>query len=166
MKDEMSTDELGALFGCSAETIRSMTRRHVLTKVGKAYPVAESVRRAIASLRSTASAAGRPMASGVAEMRARKLKLECDAMEREERAARGELMVAADLERDLTKRFREFRDGMLQFPSSVSWLDRELHRRLLERIRELLSDFADGRPYLKVDETKGNGAQESGHDQL
>ena len=35
MKDELSTDELAALLGCSAETVRELTRRHVLAKVGK-----------------------------------------------------------------------------------------------------------------------------------
>ena len=49
MKDEMTTDELAALLGCSAETVRGLTRRHVLAKVGKSYPTAESVRRAMAS---------------------------------------------------------------------------------------------------------------------
>ena len=166
MKNEMSTDELAALFGCSAETIRGLTRRHVLAKVGKTYPVAESVRRGMANLRSTASAAGRPMASGVAEQRARKLKLECDKFEREEAVECGKLIPAADMVRDLSARFRQFRDAALQFPSTLPWLDREAHNRLLEAIRGWLTDFADGKfDYLRA-ELKSDVAQEPGHDQL
>ena len=162
MRDAMTSDELGALFGVSAETIRSLQRRHVLSKVDGKFPVAESVRRAMAHLREQAAARGGKAADGVAAMRAKKLAVEIAALERQEMTARGELMIAADLERDLKKRFREFRDGMLQFPSTIAWLDRETHHRLLERIRELLSDFASGRPYLKIDEANG----EAGHDPL
>ena len=159
MKDEVGTDELADLLGCSAETIRGLTRKHVLAKVGRTYPVAESVRRAMANLRSTAGAAGRPVASDVAEQRARKLRLECDAIERQEMEACGKLIPADDMVRDLTTRFRQFRDGMLQFPATIAWLDRETHYRLVEKIRELLTDFADGRPYLHVDEPKENAKE-------
>jgi hypothetical protein len=78
----------------------------------------------------------------VSEQRAPKLRLECDAIERQEAIECGKLILAADLERDLSSKFRSFRDGMLQFPSSLSWLDRTVHNRLVERIRELLTDFA------------------------
>ena len=80
------------------------------------------------------------------------MRIECDALERQELIECGKLISADDLERDLKAKFTAFSRGMMQFPHTVPWLDRETHRRLEERIRELLTDFALGRPYLRVDD--------------
>ena len=146
MKDEMGTDELGALFGCSAETIRGLTRKHVLAKVGKSYPVAESVQRAMANLRSTAGAAGRPVASGVAEQRARKLALECAKMERENAIADGKLIDAADMEAAYTSAMKYLRGGMLTIPNRLTGVDRRVKAEVDREIRAVLTDLASSRP--------------------
>ena len=84
------------------------------------------------------------MASAVAELRGRKLRIEIDALERRELIECGKLISVDDLERELTAKFTAFSRNMMAFPHTVSFLDRETHRRLEERIRELLTDFAEG----------------------
>jgi hypothetical protein len=51
MKDKMTTDEIGALLGLSAPTIRDLQRRGVIGKEGRTFWVAETVRQYLAHLR-------------------------------------------------------------------------------------------------------------------
>ncbi len=120
MKDEMSTDELAALLGCSAEKVRELTRRHVLAKVGRSYPVAESVRRAMAHLRAGAAARSGPASAGVALQRARKLKLEADMLERESQISSGAVVAVADVEANMTMMCRALRTMMLSVAGRVA----------------------------------------------
>jgi hypothetical protein len=51
MKDEMTTDELGALLGLSAPSIRELQRKGVIGKTGRVFRVAETLTRYLAFLR-------------------------------------------------------------------------------------------------------------------
>ena len=139
MEDEMlpstmSTDELSALFGCSAETIRSMTRRHVLAKVGRGYPVAESTRRMMEHLRAMAAARGGKGADSVAANRARVLRLTGDKIEREAQQASGELVPADDFREIMEVVCRGLKTLFLQLPTRVGGAAPHLGRDDIELI--------------------------------
>ena len=155
MKDEMSTDELAALLGCSAETVRGLTRRHVLTKVGKSYPTAESVRRAMANLRAASSAAGRPVAAGVATERAGLLAVQRKRAEFEFAKERERWISEAVHKAELALLVRIVRAGLLALPNRLAGragLDRVTASIVEDEVHTLMAELAatkeidDGKP--------------------
>jgi phage terminase Nu1 subunit (DNA packaging protein) len=169
MKDEMSTDELAALFGCSAEAVRGLTRRHVLAKVGKSYPVAESVRRGMAHFREGAAARGGKSADGVAAQRARVLRLQGDRIERESAKEAGKLLDAAQVEEGMRVICTALRMLMMRVPGRIAGKSLALSRHDIglidEEVRDALNEVAESN--VSDLEEVANGAKELGrHDQL
>lgn len=148
MKDEMTTDELAALLGCSAETVRGLTRRHVLAKVGKSYPTAESVRRAMANLRASASAAGRPVAAGVAAERAGLIAVQRERAEFEFAKEREKWISEATHKEEMALLVRFIRSGLLALPNRLAGragLDHVTAGIVEEEVFAIMAEMAQGR---------------------
>ena len=145
MQDQMSSDELAALFGCSAETIREMTRRHVLAKVDGKFPVAELVRRALAHHREVAAARGGKLAEGVAKERAALLAVQRKRAEHAFEREFGEWISAQECARQWTHRFSGIKAAITALPTRLNYLDYETLARLTGDLREFLNEVADGR---------------------
>jgi hypothetical protein len=147
------------------QTVRTLAREGVLTRSGRHFQYPEVIRQYARHMRGLTRARGGETAIEVgAAARARVATLRADRMQFELDRERGQFVVAADMERALKRAFRLFRDGMLAFSSTLPWLDREAHNRLLEAIRQLLTDFADGKlDYLRVEMEGDDGAS---HDPL
>jgi phage terminase Nu1 subunit (DNA packaging protein) len=148
MKDEMNTDELAGLFGVSAQTIREMTRRHVLAKAGTQYPTAESIRRGMAHLREGASARGGKAATGVANERRALLKAQRQRVEFSLAKERGEFISAEDARADLAQLIRFVRSSLLALPSRLAGrfphLTPEEVVHVDDEIRSIMTEMAHG----------------------
>jgi terminase small subunit / prophage DNA-packing protein len=144
--ETVSAAELASLLLVSRKTVAEWAALGIVVRVGHGrYALRESVKGFAQHVRERDRGGDAAAVSSVAEQRARKLKLECDPLERGAGMQSGKLLDAAAMTQALSVRFRSFRDGMLRFPKTLPWLDREALARLDEEIRELLTDFADGK---------------------
>src|SRR5271169_1292372 len=145
MKDQLSTDELAALLGVTAETVRTLARRHVIAKVDGRFPTAESVRRAFAHSREAAAGRSGAAPAGVAKARQRVLQLQGDKLEDERARELGKWIEIESVREALEHICRALRVLMMAVPTRVagrSALSREDVELVRDEVREALTEVA------------------------
>ena len=119
--ETMSEAQLSALLGITASRTRSLAADGTLIKIGRnKFDMAASVKAYCARLRESAERAGRPSAAGSDDLKAERLRLTRAQADKEEtRVARerGELVPAADVNREWTSILRDLRNSLLAVPS-------------------------------------------------
>ena len=115
----MSESELAVLFGIASSHVRTLCRDGVMVRVGRGrFDVRQSLQNYIARLRPGAVKGG-PQTD---ELKAEKLRLarqQADKLEISNAAARGDMIRAADVEREWANVLRDVRSTMLAVPSRV-----------------------------------------------
>lgn len=85
--------------------------------------------------------------TSVAAQRARKLRLECDRLEREDKIAAGKLLDWSAWEAALTASMRCLRGSLLALPKRIPGLDRHQMVAAAREVHEMLTELAASRPY-------------------
>jgi phage terminase Nu1 subunit (DNA packaging protein) len=146
VKDEMSTDEIAALFGVSAQSVREQARRGVIAKSGKAFPVAESVRRYAAHLRAGAAARSGPESISVSVERAALLRLQRERAEFELSKSKKEYLPLAEVNAAGESVVRICRMAVMSIADRIGpsvGLSREGYFALKEECRIILTDLGN-----------------------
>jgi phage terminase Nu1 subunit (DNA packaging protein) len=145
MKDQLTTDELSALLGCSAEAVRILARKNVISKVHGRFPTAESVRRAFAYSREAAAGRSGSAAAGVAKARQRVLQLQGDKLAAEAEREAGKWIETESVREALETICRGLRVLMMAVPTRVagrSPLSREDIALVDAEVRDALTEAA------------------------
>jgi terminase small subunit / prophage DNA-packing protein len=146
----VTAEQLAALFGVSAEVVRSLARRGVVVKRPgpNCFALAESVRAYCTHLRE--GAAGRGNGTEPTEQstqRARLARAMADSAELKNAARRGSLLDAGAVEAEWVGVARTIRAGVLRLPRRAGarlGLTAEQERGLDDECREVLSELGTG----------------------
>jgi len=116
----MTEVEIAAFLGIATSQVRTKTKDGILVKGGRArWDVRESLRNYLSQLRDGAIRGGGQVPD---ELKAEKLRLareQADKLEIANAAARGDMVRAADVEREWANVLRDVRSTMLAVPSRV-----------------------------------------------
>lgn len=119
----MREADIAALFGIATSHVRTKARDGIMVKAGHArFDVRQSLVRYLDQLRSVAARSGPGTGAATDEMKAEKLRLakeQADKLEIANAAARGELVKAAEVEREWANVLRDVRSTLLAVPSRV-----------------------------------------------
>jgi terminase small subunit / prophage DNA-packing protein len=151
LKDKASADELGALVGISARSIRDLAAAGTIPKAAERgrYPTGPALKAYALHLREAAAARGSGEAlPALTSERMREARERADHLALKNAAMRGEMVPALEVERTWTGALRELRARFLAVPARVRQRLPHLTRTdvaALEReIRDALQEAADG----------------------
>ena len=116
----MSESELATLLGIGASRVRTLARDGVIIRSGRGrFEVRASLTRYLDQLRSHAARAGRPSEGGDAYKaeRTRLTRAQATTAVQKARLGAGEMVVAADVQREWTGILRDVRNALLAVPS-------------------------------------------------
>jgi phage terminase Nu1 subunit (DNA packaging protein) len=122
ISETMTEPELAAFLGLANARLRTLARDGVMVRVSRGrYDVRKSLQNYLARLRDGAKLGGKagPVTD---ELKAEKLRLarqQADKIELHNAASRGEMVRAADVEREWANVLRDVRSTMLSVPSRV-----------------------------------------------
>ena len=116
----------------------------MIAKAGRTFPTEETIRRYTAHLRSVARERGGEAAiAGGALARARVATLKGDRMLFELEREQGRWLSLAEAEATMVLIVKHLRDGVLQIPATMDWLDRATRAKVDGAIRDALTAMAD-----------------------
>ena len=116
----MTESELATLLGIGASRVRTLARDGIVVRSSRGrFDVRASLGRYLDQLRTRAARAGRP-ADGDDDLKAEKLRLtraQATTAEQKARVAAGEMVAAADVQREWSGILRDLRAALLAVPS-------------------------------------------------
>jgi terminase small subunit / prophage DNA-packing protein len=119
MANPVPVSTVACWLGVTDKTVRELAKAGIVVKAGRGlYKLEESVRRYCEHVRRTASQrGGEASLAAMREERIRIAREQADALALKNKAARGEMLDAAEVEAGLASEYRSVRAGMLAVPS-------------------------------------------------
>lgn len=119
MNDLLKPDEMGTLLGLSRRKVSDLAARGLLEKAERGQYRLASIAKYVAHLRTVAAARGGETDVDLTAERARLARAQADKAEAQAAAMRGDLVEAAEVEREWSDVLRRVRAGVMAAPSRI-----------------------------------------------